>query len=247
MHRSRRIPLIASCAGAALVGAGLPVLAAAAWRTFVWQTPGTPDAAASLDGLTAAAAVLGLLVAVQLVLLSALGREVAGAGADTGRLESAVRRILAGARTASALGAMALVVVLAAGAAAAVRAAGPGFDWPAFALALVLLAGPALATLAAPAAFVRLPGADPAGVALASQRVRVGTVVTLVALGAVLLGASAAFAGAQAACQPSGSAALCDATNTAIGEVAGLIGPAVALPYLALAGRALHARWALFG
>ena len=247
MRSTRRIPIAAYGAAAAVGAIGAPVLAMAAWRTFVWQTPGTADAVASLWAPTAVAAGLALLVAVQLVLLLQRRREVADAvaGADAAGLEAAARRALRGVRAAAAAGALTLVAWLAVSAAAAAGAARPGFDWPAFGLALALLAGPALVTLAAPAWFLHLAGSAPGDLVRASRLVGAGTVVAVVALGAVLLGATAGFAGAQAACQPGGTAALCAATNASIGQVVGLIGPAVVLPSLGVADRALRALWDL--
>jgi hypothetical protein len=243
MNSSRRIPIVVAGVAAALAAIGVPVLANVAWRTFAWQGPGDPDAVASLWVLTAVAGLLALLVAGQLVLLVQRGREVADAvaGGDAEALEAAARRTLAGVRVAAGVGTLVLSAYLAVSAASAARAAGPGFDWPGFALALALLAGPALAALAAPVWFVRLAATTPAGLVAAVRTVNTATLVAVVALGAVLLGPTAGFAGAQAACQPAGSAALCSATNAALGEVVGLIGPVVALPYLTLADRALRA------
>src|SRR5256885_16328628 len=94
MRGSKRTPLVAWAPAAALAAVGLPVLAAAAWRSFVWSTPGAPDAVRSLDGLTAVVAGLGLLVAGQLVALVQRRREGADALAarDSGALEAATER-----------------------------------------------------------------------------------------------------------------------------------------------------------
>src|SRR5256885_17230282 len=84
MRGSKRTPLVAWAPAAALAAVGLPVLAAAAWRSFVWSTPGAPDAVRSLDALTAVVAGLGLLVAGPLVALVQRRRGVAGALAAGG-------------------------------------------------------------------------------------------------------------------------------------------------------------------
>jgi hypothetical protein len=244
MRTSNRIPLAVYAGCAALAAVAGPFLAMAAWTHLVWQTPGTPDAVASMGRLTAVAAALCLLVAGQLVLLVRRRREVADAiaAADAVRLEAAARRTLQVARLAAAAGALTLLAYLGVSVAVAAR---PGVDRPSFALALALLTSPALVALAAPAGFVRLAGPTRVEVARALRSVHAGTLVACVALGAVLLGASVGFGGAQAACQPGGGAALCGATNAAMGQVVGLVGPAVVLPCLATAERALRALWAL--
>jgi len=247
MRTAGRIPILVYGAAAALVAAGAPVLAAAAWRTLVWRTPGDAAAVASLEELAAVAAALGLLVAGQLVVLVQRRRQVidAAAAADAAGLEAAARRTLGGVRVAGAVGAVALLAAVAVPWAFPGRAAAAGFDWPGFGLALGLLAGPPLAAVAAPAGLVRLGGTAPADLARAMRRVNAATLVAVVALGLVLLAVTAGFAGAQSACQPGGGAALCGATNASLGAVAGLIGPAVVLPSLAVADRALRALWAI--
>jgi len=242
MQPARRIPVVAYGAAAVVASIVLPVLAMAAWRSFVWQTPGAPDAVASLWRLTAVAGALGLLVLGQLVLLVERRRELADAAGDAARLEAATRRTLLGTRVAAAIGALAVLTWLGVSAAVARRS---GVAGPSFAVALALLAGPAVVALGAPAWFVRLSGAAPAELVRASRMVRAGTLVAAIALAAVLIGASAGFAGAQSACQPGGTAALCAATNASMGQVVGLIGPAVVLPSLAMADRAIRALWDL--
>lgn len=247
MRSPVRIPIVVYAAGAALGAIGTPVLAMAAWRTFVWRTPGSPDTVASLEELAALAALLGLLVAGQLVVLVQHRREVIDAIAvgDAGKLEAAARRALGSVRLAAVVGALALVVYLSFITVSQGLVAPPDFDWVAFGLALTLAAGPVLAALVAPAWFIRLADAAPTNLATAIRLVSVGTLVAVAALGAALLGATAGFAGAQAACQPGGSTALCGAANGSIGDVVGLIGPAVVLPCLAVADRALRALWTI--
>jgi hypothetical protein len=247
MPTAKRVPLVAYAAASALAAVGLPSLLAVAWRFLVWQGPTTPGAVASLAGLAAVAAVLGLLVAGQGVLIVHVRREVhdAGAAGNADRLEAAVRRALAGARLAAGAGAAVLLVDLAVAAAAAVRAAGPGIDWPGFGLALTLLTAPALVCVAAPAALVGLRDPGPEGLARAVRRLGAVTLVAVVALGAVLLGASTGFAVAQTACRPGGSAGVCGAANASIGQVVALIGPPLTLLALAVADRGLRALWTL--
>lgn len=246
MRTSARIPIALYAGAAALAALGTPPLAAAAWRAFVWRTPG-PAPVASLEELAAVVAVLGLLAGGQLVLLVQRRREVidAAAAADAARLAAAVRGSLAGVRLAAGVGVLALLAALAIATATQRLVAPAGFDWPAFGLALALLAGPSLAALAAPAWFARPRGTAPADLARTSRLLDAGTLAAAVALGAVLLCVTLGFAAAQSACRPGGSAALCGAGNASLGALAGLVGPVAALPALAVAGRAVRALWAV--